>query len=142
LRVRLSGEVRRVSRGVPETGPVIAQALPMKAFTFAAIFACLSLGAIAYAQEPPQSTPPSQQAPADAPKVSITGCLTKGATATQYVITEEKTSQQVPFAGPAQLEKYLNQMVQVTGTVVAQGSEKVFKPESINQVSPNCAKGQ
>jgi len=109
----------------------------MKLFPSLALFACLALGSLAYGQDPPQGTPPQKSS--DASKVTVTGCLTKGTSANEYVITDQKSGEKVPFAGPAQLEKYVNQTVKLTGTMAAQGQ---FKPESINQVAATCEKGQ
>ena len=121
----------------------------MKLFSTAVYFACLALGSVAYAQGAGQGTPPSQQPPAqqreqpsDTPKVSVTGCLTKGSGTNDYLITDQKSGEKVPFNGPAQLDKYVNQTVKLTGTMASQGSDKVFKPETINQISPSCEKSQ
>src|SRR6476660_781244 len=118
----------------------------MKLFSSVVLLTGLALGSVAYGQDPAQTPPPppqqqQQQPPTDTAKVSVTGCLMKGTDAAQYTITDQKTGEKVPFSGPAQLEKYLNQTVKVTGTLVAQGQEKVFKPESINQVANTCEKG-
>jgi hypothetical protein len=115
----------------------------MKLLSTALFAAFLTLGTAAYAQDQGQ-TPPSQQKrePSDAPKTSITGCLTKGTSDGSFVITDQSSGEKVPFSGPAQLEKYINQTVKLTGTVSGQGAEKVFNPESIAQVSPSCSKAQ
>jgi hypothetical protein len=115
----------------------------MKAFSSAVFIGCLVLGGSAYAQESGQSKPPSQEKQEnDTPKVSVTGCLTKGSAANEYLITDEKSGEKVPFSGPAQLDKYVNQTVKLTGTMATQGSDKVFKPQAINPVSPSCGKSQ
>ena len=114
----------------------------MRLLSSAVLLAFLALGSIAYAQDPSQTTPPPQPKQSDTPKVTVTGCLTKGAGATDYLITDQKSGEKVPFTGPAQLDKYVNQTVKLTGTVGAQGGDKAFKPESINQISPTCEKGQ
>jgi hypothetical protein len=123
----------------------------MKLFSSVVLLTGLALGSLAYGQDPAQTTPPApqqqpqqqqQQPPTDTGKVSVTGCLMKGTDSAQYTITDQKTGEKVPFSGPAQLEKYLNQTVKVTGTLVAQGQEKIFKPESINQIANTCEKGQ
>ena len=107
----------------------------MKLLPTVTLFASLVLGSAAYAQEP--GAPPSQQRQqSDAQKVSVTGCLTKSGGG--YAVTDQKTGQQVPFNGPAQLDKYVNQTVRLTGTVETQGGEKVFKPTGITSVSPSC----
>jgi hypothetical protein len=104
------------------------------------LFASLILGAAAYAQEP--GAPPSQQKEQnDAQKVSVTGCLAKGQGGSGYTVTDQKSGQQVAFNGPAQLDKYVNQTVRLTGTVESQGGEKVFKPTAITSVSPSCEAG-
>lgn len=112
----------------------------MKLFPSLALFACLTLGSLAYGQDPAQGTPPEKSA--EAAKVTVTGCLTKGTAATEYVIVDQKSGAKIPFAGPVQLDKYLNQTVKLTGTVTGQGQDKAFKPESINQVAATCEKGQ
>jgi hypothetical protein len=99
------------------------------------------MGTFAYAQNPSQTTPPAEKS-GDASKVSITGCLTKGAAASEYLITDQQSGEKVPFTTPAQLDKYLNQTVKLTGTIANQGQDKAFKPESINQVAATCDKKQ
>jgi hypothetical protein len=74
--------------------------------------------------------------------MTVTGCLTKGASAGQYTITDQKTGEKTPIAGPDQLDKYVNQTVRLTGTMDSQGQEKIFKPDSISQVSATCEKSQ
>jgi len=100
----------------------------------------LAAGAV-YAQEGQQPQQP-QTPPSDSSKVSVTGCLTKGVSNGEYVIADQKTGAKVPFAGPAQLDKYVNQTVRLTGTVSPEASGKTFKPDSINQVSPSCEGGK
>ena len=112
----------------------------MKLFCSMVLLTGLVLGNIAYGQSPSQDPPPQKQS--DTPKVSVTGCLTKGAAAGQYTITDQKTGEKTPIAGPDQLDKYLNQTVKLTGTIASQGQEKVFKPDSISQVSATCEKSQ
>ena len=74
--------------------------------------------------------------------MSITGCLTKGTTDGNYVITDQTSGENVPFNGPSQLGQYVNQTVKLTGSVTGEGAGKVFRPEAISQVSPSCAKAQ
>lgn len=114
----------------------------MRPLSSAVLLAVLALGSIAYAQDPSQTPPSTPQKQSDTPKVSVTGCLTKGSGTGEYLITDQKSGEKVPFSGPVQLDKYVNQTVRLTGTIAAQGGEKAFKPESINQVSPTCEKGQ
>jgi hypothetical protein len=108
----------------------------MKLFSSAVVIAGLALGSIAFGQDPapkPQS---------DTPSVSVTGCLVKGETPNNYVVTDQKSGDKLPFSGPATLDKYVNQTVTLTGTVATQGQDKVFKPQKIEQVSPSCEKGK
>jgi hypothetical protein len=112
----------------------------MKLFPSMLLLTGLALGSVAYGQDPSQAAPP--QGPSDAGKMTVTGCLTKGATAGQYTITDQKTGEKTPIAGPDQLDKYLNQTVKLTGTIASQGQEKVFKPDSISQVSATCEKSK
>ena len=72
--------------------------------------------------------------------MTVTGCLTKGASAGLYTITDQKTGEKTPIASPDELNKYLNQTVKLIGTIASQGQEKVFKPESVSQVSATCEK--
>ncbi|HTP30704.1 MAG TPA: hypothetical protein VMJ75_00930 [Candidatus Acidoferrales bacterium] len=107
----------------------------MKVIASLVLFAFLGLGSLAYGQ----ATGQDQQSPpqTDSPKVSVTGCLAKSA-GTTYTITDQKTGEKLPFEGPQQLDKFVNQTVTLTGTMTTQGSNRVFKPESINTVSPSC----
>ena len=73
-------------------------------------------------------------------KVTVTGCLTKGSGTNEYQVSDSKTGEKIPFTAPAQLDKYVNQTVKLTGTMASQGSDKVFKPQAIDQVSPSCTK--
>jgi len=113
----------------------------MNMFSTAIIAGGLTLSAAAFAQTPGQGTPSPGKQENDTPKVSVTGCLTKGGGANEYSVTDEK-GEKVPFGGPAQLDKYVNQTVMLTGTMATQGSNKVYKPEAIKQVSPSCGKAQ
>jgi hypothetical protein len=96
----------------------------------------LALGSVAYGQDP------APQKPSDAQKVSVTGCLVKGTEPNQYMITDQKTGEKLPVSGPSQLDKYVNQTVKLTGTLAAQGEDKVLKPQSINPVAATCEKAQ
>jgi hypothetical protein len=125
----------------PDMARFVLDLSPMRIFSCLALFACLTSGSLLFGQDPAQGTQAPQK-PTDAPKVSVTGCLMKGNTATEFVITESKSGTKVPFAGPAQLEKYVNQTVTLTGTMASQGQDKVFKPESISQVAATCEKAQ
>ena len=110
----------------------------MKILYSALFTAVLALSAAAYAQD--QSAPPQQkQQPADVKK-SITGCLTKGMSDGNYVIADQQSGEKLSFNGPAQLDRFVNQTVKLTGTVSGEGTDKTFNPETVSQVSPSCAK--
>jgi hypothetical protein len=101
------------------------------------------LGSTALAQNPGQRTPPAQPPSAEqqgdqGESVTLVGCLAKGDTEDQYVITENKSGRKLAFGGPNQLQKYLNQTVQLTGTLMNNNGEKSFHPESLKPVSPSC----
>ena len=108
----------------------------MKLLNSTLFAAVLSLGTAAYAQDRPSSQP--KQAPNDAAKTSITGCLTKGSNDGTYLLADQDSGQKVQFNGPAQLDRYVNQTVRLTGTM----SGNSFAPETIAQVSASCSKTQ
>jgi hypothetical protein len=112
----------------------------MKLFSSTLLLTGLALGSIAYGQDPSQAPPP--QSPSDNGKMTVSGCLTKGTAAGQYTITDQKTGEKTPIAGPDQLDQYLNQTVKLSGTIASQGQEKVFKPVSISRVSDTCEKSK
>jgi len=116
---------------------------PMKQLSSALFAACLILGPAVYAQDQGQ-TPPSQrkQAPDDAQKTTITGCLTKGSGDGVYIVADQTSGEKVQFNGPAQIDRYVNQTVKLTGTMSGGGADKTFSPETIAQVSPSCSKAQ
>jgi hypothetical protein len=104
---------------------------------------CVGLAASACAQDPqqpPPRTPQQQQQPqSPAQKVTVTGCLAKGSDGSQYVVTDQKSNEKLSFSGSPQLDKYLNQTVKLTGSVMTRDSgEKIFQPESIATVAPSC----
>jgi hypothetical protein len=112
----------------------------MKLFSCAITFVGLTLGSLVYAQAPPQGKPPSDERQENAnSKVSVTGCLTRGTEANTYQISDQKSGTNLPFNGPGQLDRYVNQTVTLTGTM---GSDKVFKPETVKQVAASCEKSQ
>lgn len=109
----------------------------------------VGMGSVAMAQNPSQRAPrqqqPSQQEDsANGQAVTVIGCLAKGTAPDEFVITENKSGQKLAFGGPNQLEKYLNQTIQLTGTMMNKGGEKSFQPETVKPVSPMCesSKGQ
>ena len=134
-----------------------------RAFLPALTFLVLGLGIATYAQQPgpgrrgtpPQpgdtapgapSQPRSPDADRESPdasqgqRISVTGCLAKGSQANQYVITDSSSHEKYTFPGPAQLDRYVNQTVKLTGAMESgDHGEKVFRPESIAPVSSSCS---
>ena len=123
----------------------------MKKLSRSAMFTVfLGMGIVAFAQTPrPRATPPAQQEDPSAPapqaggeSMTVTGCLMKGTGAGEYAITDSKSGEKIAFAAPDQLQKYVNQTVQLTGTVMTRNGDKAFRPESVKAVSPSCQTGQ
>jgi hypothetical protein len=117
----------------------------MKKFIHSAMFTVfIGMGIAAFAQNPNQRTPPSQQdqsepnEQAGGQPMTITGCLMKGDTPDQYAITDNKSGEKISFAAPDQLQKFLNQTVQLTGSVMNRGGQRTFQPQSVKAVSPSC----
>lgn len=124
----------------------------MKQLSLTAIFtAFVTLGTLSSAQVPGQQrTPPSQQAePGDPPgdpgggtPLTITGCLMKGTASNEYALTDSKSGEKYSFAAPDQLQRYVNQTVQLTGSVMTRGGDRTFRPESVKSISPSCERSQ
>jgi hypothetical protein len=112
----------------------------------ATMTAFVALGTLSFAQVPgPQHRPPAQQTdpadpqtPGDNQQLTLTGCLMKGASANEYAITDSRSGEKYSFGAPDQLQKYLNQTVQLTGTVTMRGGEKSFRPETVKSLSSSC----
>jgi hypothetical protein len=130
-----------------------------RCLNLAIVVACAALTSAAYAQnqnpgQPPTAPPSarSQQspngpqtspaAPDEQSSVSITGCLTKGTAAGTYAITDQKSGEKYPFSGPAQLDKFVNQTVTLSGAMTTQGADKAFRPQRISPVATTCEKAQ
>jgi hypothetical protein len=103
-----------------------------------ALTLCTVLGTAAYAQRPPASQQPEDQ---QSQSTTVTGCLTKGASTGEYIISDSKTGEKLTFAGPDRLESYVNHTVQLTGKMIMNGTEKSFQPQSIKTVSNSCEGG-
>jgi hypothetical protein len=120
----------------------------MKHLSLTALFtAFAALGTLSFAQAPAQQRrPPAQQAdpggdPAAATEggsLTVTGCLMKGTSANEYSITDAKSGEKYTFGAPDQLQRYLNQTVELTGTVTNQGADKAFRPSSVKSIAPSC----
>jgi hypothetical protein len=92
------------------------------------------LAGAVYAQQNPPPPPPDQQQ-AD---TTVTGCLTKGENAGQYMVTESKSGHKFTFSGSQRLDSYLNHTVELTGKMMTSGDEKAFQPQTIKTVSNSC----
>lgn len=134
-----------------------------RTFLRALTFLVLGVGIASYAQQPgPGRRPGTPSQPGDTPgapaqprapdadrsspdasqgqRISVTGCLAKGSQANQYVITDSSSHEKYTFPGPAQLDRYVNQTVKLTGSMESgDHGEKVFRPESIAPVSSSCS---
>lgn len=103
----------------------------------------LSASAVAYGQDSPpaQQPPPAAREEPSQPEstpATIKGCLTKGSQANEYVVADEASGEKVSFAGPAKLDSYVDQTVEVTGQIVNRGGEKAFRPQGIKSVASSC----
>ena len=122
----------------------------MQRYSTSAMFpVCIGLGIAALAQNPNQRAPPSQQPnqseqneQAGGQPMTLTGCLMKGTQPQKYGITDNKPGENISFAAPEQLQGYLNQTVQLVGTVMIRGGQKAFRPESVKAISTSCERSQ
>lgn len=122
----------------------------MKILSTSATFTVfIGLGIAALAQNPSQRTPPSQQPAqseqneqADGQPMTLTGCLSKGLNPDEYAIADNKSGEKLSFAAPDQLQRYVNQTVQISGTVMTRGGARSFRPESVKAISPSCERAQ
>ncbi len=135
------------SGAVPASVPARGVMKKLPASAMFTVF--LGLGIAAFAQNPNQRTPPSQQPDqneqneqADGKSMTLTGCLMKGEKPDEYAITDNKSGEKISFAAPDQLQRYINQTVQIAGTIVTRGGAKEFRPQSVKAISPSCERSQ
>lgn len=112
----------------------------------------LGAGIVGFAQNPSRRPPAQPQDPTAADPASpgsqaadpltITGCLMKGSASGEYALTDSKSGEKYSFAAPDKLQEYLNQTVQLTGTVSTRGGAKDFRPQSVKTVSSSCTSSQ
>jgi len=95
------------------------------ALLFAIVSLFLGLGSVAWAQNPDQNTPLKQRDRSEVQVKTVTGCLTKGTTAGEYMVTHPKSGEKVSFAGSTRLNKYVNQTVTVSGKMSGQRAERL-----------------
>jgi hypothetical protein len=105
----------------------------------------IGLGIAAMAQTPNQRTPPAQQPDqsqqneqAGGQPMTLTGCLMKGTQPQEYAITDSKSGEKISFPAPDQLQTYVNQTVQLVGSVTMKGGQKAFHPESVKAIASTC----
>ncbi len=108
----------------------------------------LVLGLAAFAQMPREkitpsrrSDPPAETSPVaqtEGESTTVIGCLTKGAGPSQYAITDQKSGRILSFAGPDHLQNFLNQTIQLTGTMMNRSSSQMFRPEGLKPVAASC----
>jgi hypothetical protein len=115
----------------------------MKKTLLTSIFSALIvLSTSAYAQEQPppkKQPPPSQQKEGGGDPVTVTGCLKKGSSQGDYVIDDKKSGDKIKFTASSKLDAYVNQTVELTGTMSSQGGEKMFQPETVKSVAASCS---
>jgi hypothetical protein len=95
----------------------------------------VSLGS-AVAQQRPAT--PQQQQEADAQAVTLQGCLTKGSSDGQFVISDSKSGQKITFNGSPRLATYLNHTVELTGKMMDQNGERTFQATAIKSLASTC----
>lgn len=113
----------------------------MKSF-FLTLVITVFVGSAAYAQNPPGQPPPPtpapQAEPSDAQPMTITGCLTKGGAAGEYTITDNKSGERTTFMANDRIERFVNQTVQLTGSMTRKGADKAFRPSAVTTVAATC----
>ena len=81
----------------------------------------------------------AEDSPNMARQQTITGCLSKGADAGEFVLTDEATSAKIVVKGSADLDKHAaNHKVKLTGTQAMEESRLVFKVTNVEHVSDAC----
>ncbi|MGC4048492.1 MAG: hypothetical protein QM757_02110 [Paludibaculum sp.] len=102
----------------------------------------LSLAATSYAQEPPARPSQPQEQKSEETPATLKGCLTRGSGAQTYSVADDVSGQMVTFSGSAKLDNYVNQTVEIQGSIVDRGGEKSFQPRTIKTLAASCKQGQ
>jgi hypothetical protein len=92
---------------------------------------------MSFAQEPEQQPQQKRERQKGAQTTTLTGCLTKGATAEQYVLTDDggmKTP--VTASAAVGLEKHVNHTVKLTGTL--NSADKTFTATKVEHIAASC----
>ena len=70
---------------------------------------------------------------------SLSGCLSKGERAGEYVLTDEKTGQKTIVVGPTDLEKHAaNHEVTLIGKLTTRGEQRIFEATAITHIANAC----
>lgn len=70
--------------------------------------------------------------------VVVTGCLTKDAEGSTYVITEDGTSRKVTLSGGMDVSKHVNHKVKLTGDRDMNNADKITVTK-VEHISDTCA---
>lgn len=98
-----------------------------------ALLAFFGISALSYAQQSDQDRDRMKSTR----QSSITGCLVKGESSDQYVLTNPDTGDKIVVTGPAELEKHAaNHTVKLTGTPSDDG--KTFTAVRVQHISDTC----
>jgi hypothetical protein len=81
-----------------------------------------------------QAPPPAGDAAAAGP---MTGCLTKGSAAGEYILTTD-AGKQTPLVSTEDLSKHIDKKVKITGTPTKQQEKTVFKVDAVEPVADSC----
>lgn len=74
---------------------------------------------------------------------TITGCLNKGAQAGEFILTDEKSGQQIMVTGSSDLDKHaVNHKVKLSGSRELGDRKHVFKVSNLEHVSDTCTPGK
>jgi hypothetical protein len=68
---------------------------------------------------------------------AMTGCLTKGNAAGEYILTTS-TGQQTPLISTEDLSKHIDHKVKVNGSPAKQQEKAVFRVDSVEHVADSC----
>jgi hypothetical protein len=70
---------------------------------------------------------------------TLTGCLNKGPTSSEYTFTDQRTGNEITVTGPSDLEKHsTNHTVRLTGKMTSEGGKRMFDVTKIEHVSATC----
>ena len=68
---------------------------------------------------------------------AMTGCLTKGNAAGEYILTTS-AGQQTPLISNEDLSKHIDHQVKVNGSPAKQQEKAVFRVDSVEHVADSC----